>query len=80
MGKCSAKSKRSGEQCKNWAIRGKTKCKFHGGKSIGPRTAIGKEKARQAHVTHGLKTQQNLQQVKQIRQLIEKSKNFLKSF
>ena len=29
--RCSAKSKQSGKQCKNWAIRGGTTCRLHGG-------------------------------------------------
>jgi hypothetical protein len=28
---CDAKSKRSGERCRAPAVRGKTKCRFHGG-------------------------------------------------
>lgn len=33
MPQCTAKSKRSGEQCKNHAIIGRKQCKFHGGKT-----------------------------------------------
>lgn len=29
--KCTAKSKRSGVQCRNWAVKGKDKCRMHGG-------------------------------------------------
>jgi hypothetical protein len=32
---CNAKSKRSGEQCKAWAVAGKTKCRMHGGNNTG---------------------------------------------
>jgi hypothetical protein len=28
--------------CRNWAIQGKTRCKFHGGMSTGPKTPEGK--------------------------------------
>lgn len=31
--RCTAKSKRSGEQCKAYRMKGSTKCKYHGGKS-----------------------------------------------
>jgi len=34
MGQCTAKSKRSGERCKNNAMVGKTVCHIHGGKSL----------------------------------------------
>jgi hypothetical protein len=30
--------------CRNWAISGKTRCKFHGGMSTGPRTPEGKRR------------------------------------
>ena len=33
---CKAKSKRSGERCKKYALKGKAVCMFHGGKSTGP--------------------------------------------
>lgn len=34
MAQCTAKSKRSGEQCKKDAVVGRTKCHIHGGKSV----------------------------------------------
>lgn len=34
MAQCTAKSKRSGEQCKRGAVPGGTKCHIHGGKSL----------------------------------------------
>jgi len=33
---------RSSGYCRNWAVRGKARCRFHGGMSTGPRTAEGK--------------------------------------
>ena len=35
---CNALSKRSRQRCQAPAIKGKTKCRFHGGKSTGPKT------------------------------------------
>lgn len=34
---CKAKSKKSGQQCGNWAINGKNVCRIHGGRSTGPK-------------------------------------------
>ena len=31
--RCTAKSKRSQQRCKNWAMRERAVCRFHGGKS-----------------------------------------------
>jgi hypothetical protein len=54
--RCSAKSKRSGVQCRAAALKGKTKCGAHGGKSTGPRTAEGKARIAAAKTTHGQET------------------------
>jgi hypothetical protein len=56
--RCAAKSKRSGEQCKKPAMRGKAVCDFHGGRSTGAKTSEGKARAAAAHTTHGCETQQ----------------------
>ena len=51
--RCTAKSKRSGEQCKKPALRGKAVCEFHGGRSTGPKTAEGKARQRAAVLKTG---------------------------
>jgi hypothetical protein len=57
--RCTAKSKRSGEQCKKPALRSsKTqKCGHHGGLSRGPITTEGKARIAAAHTVHGRETQ-----------------------
>ena len=54
--RCTAKAKGSQIQCRKPAIRGKTKCRTHGGASTGPRTHAGKDAIRQAHFKHGEQT------------------------
>ncbi len=44
--RCTAKSKRSGEQCRRPALKGKAVCDFHGGRSTGPKTAEGQARQR----------------------------------
>ena len=51
--RCNAMSKRTKLQCGGPAVRGKTKCKFHGGRSTGPRTDEGKLNCAQAKTIHG---------------------------
>lgn len=53
---CSAKSKRTGLQCRAPAIKGKTKCRFHGGKSTGSKTPEGRRHCAQARTIHGQET------------------------
>jgi hypothetical protein len=53
---CTARSKRTGRQCRLAALRGKKKCRFHGGRSTGPRTAEGKQRCADAKTVHGRET------------------------
>jgi hypothetical protein len=56
--RCQAKSKRTKLQCAAPAGKGKTKCRFHGGRSTGPRTEAGTARCGAAHLAHGNSTRQ----------------------
>ena len=49
---CNALSKRTRQRYQAPAIKGKTKCRFHGGKSTGPRTKAGRARIAKAHPIH----------------------------
>ena len=51
--RCTARAKGSQAQCRKPAMRGKTKCRTHGGASTGPKTEAGKAAIRKAHLKHG---------------------------
>lgn len=51
--RCTARSKRTGLQCQQWAMRGKTKCRFHGGKSSGPRSKQGIDNVKESRTITG---------------------------
>ena len=53
---CQARSKRTGQQCRAPAAKGKTKCRFHGGASSGARTPEGKQRSAAAKTVHGRET------------------------
>lgn len=53
---CQAKSKRTMQQCRAPASKGKTKCRFHGGKSTGPKTLEGRQRCAVAKTVHGNET------------------------
>ncbi len=53
---CSAKSKRTGYQCRAPATKGKTTCRFHGSGSTGARSPEGKARIAAAHLVHGRET------------------------
>jgi hypothetical protein len=59
--RCAAKSKRSGEQCKKPAMRGKAVCDFHGGRSTGPKTQAGKARQRAAVLKTGNYTEEAME-------------------
>jgi hypothetical protein len=54
--RCQAKSKRSQQQCRSPAIRGKRVCRIHGGKSTGPKTEQGRNLCGAAKTLHGRET------------------------
>ena len=54
--RCNAMSKRTRQRCGNPAIKGKTKCKFHGGRSTGSKTPEGKARQIEANTIHGRET------------------------
>lgn len=55
---CTAKSKRTAIQCRAVAIKGKTKCKAHGGRSTGPQTKEGRDRIAAANTVHGRETRE----------------------
>jgi len=54
--RCQAKSKRTKQQCRSPAIRGKLVCKVHGGRSTGPKSQQGRNLCRAAKTVHGRET------------------------
>jgi len=59
--RCNAMSKRTKLQCGGPAMQGKTKCKFHGGKSTGPVTELGRQICAAAKTVHGKDTRTDRQ-------------------
>ena len=59
--RCSATSKRSGNQCGKPALKGKSVCQFHGGRSTGPKTEAGKARQRASVVTSGNYTKESIE-------------------
>lgn len=45
---CGAKTTRKGTPCRNMSEPGRKRCKFHGGRSTGPKTAEGRERIAEA--------------------------------
>ncbi len=56
--RCQAKSKRTKLQCAAPALKGKSVCKTHGGRSTGPKTAAGRKRCAQAKTIHGRETRE----------------------
>jgi hypothetical protein len=61
--RCGAKT-RQGTPCQNPAIKDRARCKLHGGRSTGPRTAEGKARAAAAHTKHGRRSRAHVEKVK----------------
>jgi len=71
--RCQARSKRSGEQCRKPAMRGKAVCRTHGGASTGAKTQQGRERCAQAKTIHGWETREirrkRAEKLKELREL-----------
>lgn len=77
MSRCTAKSKRSKEQCHKWAVKGRTTCHMHGGTSMGPTSEAGKKRSRLAALKHGNYTKEAVESEREARELIRLSKDRL---
>lgn len=56
VARCQALSKRSQEQCRKGALRGKSVCRIHGGLSTGPKSEEGRKRCAEARTLHGWET------------------------
>jgi len=54
--RCQATSKRTKRQCGAPALKGKRVCRFHGGRSTGPKTEDGRKRCASAKTLHGRET------------------------
>ena len=61
--RCGAKT-RAGMPCKRAAMKGKNRCRLHGGKSTGPRTVEGRERIAALRTTHGRLTKEKRSEAK----------------
>ena len=57
--RCLAKTRR-GTACLKPALKGKTRCALHGGRSTGPRTQRGLQRISEANLKHGRQTKDKL--------------------
>src|SRR5215211_1777583 len=64
--RCGARSKRTGKPCQGAAMPN-GRCKFHGGKSTGPRTPEGLERSRRANWKHGGRSRAVVEQRREAR-------------
>ena len=74
MQRCKAKSKRSSEECKNFAIKGWSVCRMHGAHG-GPKTKEGYLACKKAPLQHGLYSYEAQQDLKECRELMKMNKN-----
>ena len=63
--RCGATTRADGA-CLNPAIKGRGRCKLHGGKSTGPRTEEGKARSIAAHTKHGRRSKAHVKKVRAI--------------
>jgi len=76
---CGAKSKRTGFSCRQPAMKN-GKCRLHGGKSTGPRTAKGLLRVKQSKTKHSFYSKEANEERRQVRVLIKRSKQYLNDY
>ncbi len=69
MQRCKARSKRSGEQCKNYAIKGSGVCRMHGFGG-GPKSKAGFLACKNGPKKHGMYSREALEEFKFLRKII----------
>ena len=70
--KCAAKT-RSEDPCKNWIMKN-GRCRLHGGKSTGPKTAEGRERIRRAKWKHGRRSAEAREVQREVRSFLREAK------
>jgi hypothetical protein len=76
--RCGARTKRTGLPCHAPACRGRNRCRLHGGKSTGPKTAAGLARSRAARLEHGAYSAERRAAKARVRTLNAGLKTFLK--
>ena len=61
--RCGAKTQ-SGEPCKKASMKGRSRCRNHGGCATGPRTEAGRARIAAAHILHGRLTKEKRAEAK----------------
>ena len=64
--RCLAKT-RQGTPCQNPVVTDRNRCRMHGGKSTGPRTAEGKARVAAAQTKHGRRSKAHVEKVRYIK-------------
>lgn len=71
MQRCKAKSKRSGEQCKNYALKNTAVCRMHGAHG-GPKTQLGLLKCKKSRLKHGFYTKEAREELRELNEDFKK--------
>jgi len=74
--RCNAIAKSTGKQCQAPAIKGKTKCRLHGGKSTGAKTPEGLAKCQKANWKHGHYSAETKQFYGLVRKMLKEDREF----
>lgn len=74
MQRCKAKSKRSNEQCKNYAIKEQGVCRMHG-VGGGPKTREGLATCKKINLKHGFYSQESRKELRFMKELNSISKH-----
>jgi hypothetical protein len=69
--RCQAMSKRTRLQCAAPASQGKSVCRFHGGRSTGPKSDLGRRRCAEAKTIHGRETRAKRERGREVGELLK---------
>jgi len=70
MNTCGAKTKGTGEPCRRLPCKN-GRCKLHGGRSTGPKTAEGRRRCKMAPWKHGRRSKEAIEERRQVSRLLK---------
>lgn len=73
---CGART-RHGMLCRNRPVSSRKRCRMHGGKSTGPRTAEGLERMRAARTKHGGRSKATREAMQRMRGLLREARDLI---
>lgn len=79
MNTCGARTKGTSKPCRRVPCKN-GRCKLHGGRSTGPKTAEGRKRCAEVNLKHGCRSKQAMEKRRYLRRFMQQCDEFLHGF